>query len=240
MRRRSVISIRPIAEAMTTAASAVFGRCCSSVGREQQQQRDRQRADHAGQLGAGACRLGHRGARRTAADREALEETGGEVGDAKTHHLLVRVDRRAQARRIGPRKHARVGERDQRDGEAAGDDRTRGSSRGDQRQPRRGQALRQRAEHARRPRALRGRTPRRRRWPPTTAIRMPGTRGHRLSNRISASVLPPMASAATFVCPPITPSTMAHACRSGPSALTENPNSLGIWLRITVSAMPFM
>ena len=123
MRRRSDTSIRPMADAMTTAASAVFGRSWSSVGREQQQQRDRERAHDARQLGLGARRLGHRCARRAAADREALEEAGREVGDAEAHHLLVRVDRCSQTRRVGAREHARVGEGHERDREAAREDR---------------------------------------------------------------------------------------------------------------------
>jgi hypothetical protein len=69
---------------------------------------------------------------------------------------------------------------------------------------------------------------------------MPGTRGHRFSTRISASAAPPSASAVTLVLPAHTFSPIAHAWRSGPSALTENPRSFGIWLSITVSAMPFM
>ena len=79
-------------------------------GREQQQQRDGERADHARQLGLRARRLGDRRARRAAADREALEETGRQVGDAEADHLLVRIDRCAQTRRIGSRQHARVRE----------------------------------------------------------------------------------------------------------------------------------
>ncbi len=62
----------------------------------------------------------------------------------------------------------------------------------------------------------------------TTAIRRPGTRGQRFSNRMTASVPAPIANAATLVLPASTPSTMAHAWRPGPSALTENPRSFGI------------
>ena len=68
---------------------------------------------------------------------------------------------------------------------------------------------------------------------------MPGTRGHRLSTRINARQLPPIASTVTLVLPAHTFSTMP-ALSHGPSALTEKPKSLGIWLRNTVSAMPFM
>ena len=72
------------------------------------------------------------------------------------------------------------------------------------------------------------------------AISMPGKRGHRFSTRISTSALPPIASAATLVFPSHTLSMMPSIFRNGPSALTENPKSFGIWLRITVKAMPFM
>ena len=74
----------------------------------------------------------------------------------------------------------------------------------------------------------------------TTAISMPGTRGQRFRSRISASVPAPIASATTFVLPATTFSTIPDTCRNGPSALTEKPRSFGIWLSITVSAMPFM
>jgi len=69
---------------------------------------------------------------------------------------------------------------------------------------------------------------------------MPGSRGQRLRSRISASVAPPIANATRLVRPASTCSTMASTWRSGPSASTLKPSSLGIWLSITVSAMPFM
>ena len=103
MRRRSATSMRPMAEAMTTAASAGVGRCCSRFGRRHQQHRDAERADDAGQLRPRAGGLGHRRARRAAADRKALEEAGGEVGDAEADHLLVGIDRSAA---VAPRRRA--------------------------------------------------------------------------------------------------------------------------------------
>ena len=105
------------------AARAVFGRSCSSDGREHQQQRDRERAHYAGQLRSGARSLRYWCARRTAADREALEEARRDVRDAEAHHLLVRVDRRSQTRGIGSREHAGIGEGYERDGDAACQDR---------------------------------------------------------------------------------------------------------------------
>jgi hypothetical protein len=73
-----------------------------------------------------------------------------------------------------------------------------------------------------------------------TAMRMPGTRGHRFSTRISASAPPPIASATMFVLADQIFSTMPSTWRTGPGSDTENPRSLGIWLSTTVSAMPFM
>jgi hypothetical protein len=79
--------------------------------REHQERGDRDCADDTRQLGPRARGLGYRRSGRAAADREALEEAGGEVGQAQTHHLLIRIDRRPQAGRVGAGEHARVGER---------------------------------------------------------------------------------------------------------------------------------
>ena len=99
MRLRSAISNRPIAEAITTAASAAWAGACSRFGRRTSSSATATRADHAGELRLGAGRLGHRRARRAAADREALEEAGGEVGRAQPDHLLVGIDRLAERAR---------------------------------------------------------------------------------------------------------------------------------------------
>jgi methionyl-tRNA synthetase len=48
-----------------------------------------------------------------------LARWGGQVGDAQAHHLLVRVDIGARARRIDTRQHTGVGERHDGDGPAA-------------------------------------------------------------------------------------------------------------------------
>ena len=116
------------------------------VRRHQQQQGHAERADDAGQLGSGARGLGHRRARRTAADRKALEESGGQVGGAEADHLLVGIDIGARSRRIGARQHAGVGERHQGDGEPADQDGT-DVGVGDPGDGEGRQALRQRAEH---------------------------------------------------------------------------------------------
>ena len=60
IRTRSVTSIKPIAEAMTTAAKRGGGQMLEQVRGDQQQQSNGERADDAGQLRAGACGLRHR------------------------------------------------------------------------------------------------------------------------------------------------------------------------------------
>ncbi|MNZ79064.1 hypothetical protein D3C78_976580 [compost metagenome] len=87
--------------------------------RDQQQRRHRQGADHPGQLGLGASRLGHRRARGAAADGKALEQSGGQVGGAQADHFLVGVDLGLGARGVGARQHAGVGEGDDGDRAAA-------------------------------------------------------------------------------------------------------------------------
>src|SRR4029453_10561360 len=61
----------------------------------------------------------------------------------------------------------------------------------------------------------------------TTAIRIPGRRGLPFSNSIRTSVLAPIASAAMFVFPLRTLSTIPHTWRNGPFAVTEKPKSFG-------------
>ena len=67
------------------------GEMLQQVRRHQQQQGDHERADDAGELSPGARSLRDGRARGTAADREAQEQSGGEVGGAETDHLLVRI-----------------------------------------------------------------------------------------------------------------------------------------------------
>jgi hypothetical protein len=57
-----------------------------------EQQRDPNRANDASQLRLGAGNLGYRGARGAAADREAMEEAGGEIGRAKPNRFITGVD----------------------------------------------------------------------------------------------------------------------------------------------------
>ena len=57
---------------------------------------------------------------------------------------------------------------------------------------------------------------------------------------MTASVPAPTINATTFVFPASTACTNAMTRTSRPSPSPENPKTFGIWLTITVSAMPFM
>ena len=72
------------------------------------------------------------------------------------------------------------------------------------------------------------------------AMSMPGTRGQRFSSRISASEAAPMPKAAALSRPSHSARAKASACAGGPSPAMEMPHSLGSWLTMTASAMPFM
>ena len=61
----------------------------------------------------------------------------------------------------------------------------------------------------------------------TTATRMPGTRGKRLSSKITASVPPPIANVMTCVLPESAWRPISTICRPGPSAFTEKPSNFG-------------
>ena len=208
--RRSANSNRPIAAAITTAASAGVGKMLQQVGRDDQQQRDGQRAHDAGQLRPGAGGFGHRRARRAAADRKALEEPGSEVGERRVRPSPG-SDRRACA--TAPHRCAKAR-----------------SCRRTKRAPRRGRPSRPARGRRDRssgnvgvgkpcgsgpstdtPARAPGRTTRPRWWRRRRRSRVPGTRGQRLSTRISTSAPAPIASATTFVFPASTPSTIAHA-----------------------------
>ena len=139
------------------------GQVLQQVRRRQKQHRDGERADDAGQLGAGAGGFGDRRARRAAADRKALEEAGGQVGGAETDHLLVRIDVGARPRRVAARQHAGVGEGDQGDRAAADQDRDEVGA-ADPRNGEGRQALRQRPEDGDAGARCRGRARRPRRW----------------------------------------------------------------------------
>ncbi len=84
---------------------------------EDQEERDAGGADDARELRLRPRRLGHRGARRAAADGEALEEAGGHVGGPEGDELLVGVDLVAVAQGEGAREDAHVRERDEGDGD---------------------------------------------------------------------------------------------------------------------------
>ena len=69
---------------------------------------------------------------------------------------------------------------------------------------------------------------------------MPGIFLLPLSRRIRTSAAAPIDKAAQLVLPSAIASPMAQTLRTGPSASMVKPRSLGNWLIITVSAMPFM
>ncbi len=72
--------------------------------------------DHPGHLRARPGLFGHRGARAAGADREALEEAGGDVRRTDPDHLLVAAHPLAAAGGERRRRRHRVGEGDDRDG----------------------------------------------------------------------------------------------------------------------------
>ena len=113
---------------------------------EQQQQRDAQRADHAGKLRFGARLFGHWCARRAAADGETLEEPGRHVRCTERDDLLVLVDCVAAPQREGARQHAGISEGHQRDRHRACQERRQVAERCE-RDLKGGQALRQRTYH---------------------------------------------------------------------------------------------
>ena len=103
------------AAAITTAASAEFGRSASRPLKNTQQQHDEAGTDDAGELRLGARLLGHGGAGAAGRHGEALEQAGGDVGRPDPDHLLVRLHLLAAlgVERGGQRD--RVGQRDERD-----------------------------------------------------------------------------------------------------------------------------
>ena len=215
------------------------GQMLEQVRRHHQQQGNGERADDSGQLRSGARGLGHGRARRTAADRKALKESGGQIGGAEPHHLLVGVDIRAGPRRIGAREHAGVGERHQGDGAAADQDRD-DIGVGDPRDRERRQALGERTEdrhvgarcqvqHANDcRRADHGDQDARH------ALAVLEQQDHRQCAGADRERRPVRSSAHDRL------RRWPIGSRSGPSLSIEKPKSLGNWLISTVSAMPFM
>ena len=145
MRRRSVTSIRRDGRGDHHGGQRGRGQVPEQVRRHQQQRGNRERADDTGQLRPGARGLGDRRARRTRADRKALEESGDQVGSTQPHHLLIRIDKGPGARGVRAREHAGVGERHEGNREAAEQHRDDVTIR-DRRESECGQALRQRTE----------------------------------------------------------------------------------------------
>ncbi len=120
-RRSPAMSASERDAAMTTAASAGCGRSRSRPGATSSMVDDRGGSDESGDLGSGAALEGDRGARSAGADREALEEPGGDAGRSDAHHLAVPVDLGAGL--VGEHGCGRdgVGEGDQGDAERAGE-----------------------------------------------------------------------------------------------------------------------
>ena len=119
MRRRSATSISPMAAAMTTAASAVEGKCFSSSGAKVSN-----RATATAPTTPVSWVLAP--AASATGVRELLLLIGKpwnrpavEVGHAQPDHFLIGIDVVAGAHAVGPRQHAGVGERYQRHRAAA-------------------------------------------------------------------------------------------------------------------------
>ena len=107
--------------AITTAASAGCGKVAEQARREQQHEDDRGGSDESGDLGPGAALEGDGGPRSAGADREALEEPGGDAGRSDAHHLAVPVDLGAGLVGEHGRRGDGVGQGDQGDAERAGE-----------------------------------------------------------------------------------------------------------------------
>ena len=117
------------------------GGVAEQAGRDEQHGDDRGGSDESGDLGPGAALEGDRGPRSAGADREALEEPGGDAGRSDADHLAVPVDLGAGL--VGEHGRGRdgVGEGDQGDAERAGEQqgqvRERHRGEGERREPRR-------------------------------------------------------------------------------------------------------
>ena len=189
---------------MTTAAKRRCRQVVQQIGAGDQQRRHAERADDARELCPGAGRFGYRRARGTAADREALEETGGEVRRAKPDHFLVGIHRPAQAvqhrhvtahwcrqRTPAPRRRHRSGPGPR-------------SAIVDPRQMEGGQALGQRAQDGDAGGAGPDRSTLTTTVAPTTAISTPGRRLLPFSSRMTTSAPAPMAKAVQLTLPSAT------------------------------------
>jgi hypothetical protein len=75
---------------------------------------------------------------------------------------------------------------------------------------------------------------------PATARRMPGRPLKVLIEKITASVAAPSANSVQFILPPAISTAIDQMSRNGPAFSTLTPNSLGVWLTRTASAIPFM
>ena len=225
------------AAAMTTAASADWGRSASRLLRKRSSTDDETRADEARELRLGAGLLGDRGARAARRDREPLEEAGGDVRGAHADHLLVGLQLVAASCREARRRRDGVGERHEHDADRRHGERADVVERRP-RERRRREALRQGPDGRD---AISGEVERRRH------DRRAGHRDqHRRDARHDARQdeqndehpradqrAPPPGSSSRF-------SKNARSSSTKPSASVENPNSFGSWLTTIVIARPFM
>ena len=119
IRTRSVISIKPIAEAITTAANAAVGRCCSRLGAANSSS-----ATVSAPTTPVNCVWAPAASATGVRDAllligKPLKKSSGQIGRPKTNHFLIGVDMRTGSRSIGARKDAGVGERHHRDRETS-------------------------------------------------------------------------------------------------------------------------
>ena len=185
-----------------------------------------------------AGRLGDRRPRGARADREAARQCRAQVRGAERDELLVLVDPLAAAQRERPRQDARVGQRDDGDGEAAGQHR---QQVGDGRRP----GWPARGRPCGRPRRRRRRPPR----DPATAVTIvvttaaakiprapwPSHRAMTITARASDAD-PERGRDGRPAGDARRRSPRPRRCSPSPS--TENPNSFGSWPMKTVRAMP--
>ena len=232
-------SISDSAAAMTTAASAVWGRSASSELRNSRSTATRPAPTRPVSWRLGARLLGHRGARAAGRDGEALEEPGGDVGGADADHLLVGVDLVAapggEARRGGDR----VGERHERDADGRDEQRDRrrwprvhGNARG---RARPGEATRP----SRRRRAARSSTAETI-VAPTTATSTAGIAGTNAGSTSSTTSTHDADDQRRRVGLVEVRGRTASISSTKPSASVEKPNSFGSWPTMIVMARPFM
>ena len=119
IRARSITSIKPMAEAITTAANAAAGKCRSRFGAASSRS-----ATASAPTTPVSCVRAPAASATGVRDEllligKSLKETRGEIGGPEPDHLLIGIDARAHAGGVGAGEDAGVGERYQGDGAAA-------------------------------------------------------------------------------------------------------------------------